>query len=140
MITVLANLSLAQEECDMRQLKSSKMDLTVSDVDFMTRIMSFSYENEASKLIPELKSSFSGLYYKGSKNEPLATYLFTSYKSKAAAQSAANYLKARWMAKPNDQYDVIAQGLDVLWFGNNSLSAPCFKKIVATEKSKVFRK
>jgi hypothetical protein len=104
--------------------------------------MSFSYDKEVDKYAPRLKSSYSGVYYKnGNKNEPLVTFLFSSYKDPQTAKQAAEFLKTRWIKNRSaQQYDVAINGSDVVWFGNNSLSGACFKKVVAAEKSQVFKK
>jgi hypothetical protein len=140
LISGLTSVSSADVSCDLKSMQSSKLDISVKDTPFLKQIMAFSYDGEAAKYIPELKSSFSGMYYKGNKNEPLVTLFFASYKNSKTARQAADYLKTRWIKNRAGQYDVELNGNDVLWLSNNSLSKPCFKKVVAAEKSKTLRK
>jgi hypothetical protein len=132
----------AVDNCDITKIQSQKTEMsTTKDAEMLKRTMEFSYEKETAKFFAQLNSAMSGMYYKGTKYEPLMTVLYSSYKSPQVAQKAAAHLNNRWVkGRTGPQYDVAINGNDVVWFANNSLNAPCFKKLVAVEKIKIFKK
>lgn len=127
-------------ECNLKNFNLSKLDIEVSDKDFLEMVMVFSYGPNVKKFIPNLNLVISNFYYKESKDLPLMTFLTAKYKTEKTANEAFVHLKSKWEGNPNNQYDVIKVGKDITWLGNNRLDKDCFlnlSKTIKTSLSKI---
>ena len=127
----------AADPCKISDLKATHFDVGTQDKILLQIRMGHSFGEKLGRYTPHLKSVQSSTYYKDDKRKPMISYLTTEFKGKKAARSAYKYLKRKWRSTKKKQYDVILHGKSVTWYTNNRMSAQCFTKAVAANKSQL---